>query len=217
METEKKALGRYQYFVALGSEVYTEDPKAAFRCSFYKPNKFQISWKDWLMKEKLSILITIKLPDYRSMKNYYSALNRYRDIIREIEQEFTNSKNHWVDKPLPFISSFQKTKSGTWEMYLLIKLDNLNENLIYKLCLSAQIVIEKHNFDDKVIDIKPIDKQGGISLFVLKTQTYGEDLSHDEGNSIFDLRTLFHVEEKPEKTKAFVQELGDKPSMIPNL
>ena len=130
METEKKALERYQYFVALGSEVYTEDPKAAFRCSFYKPNKFQISWKDWLMKEKLSILITIKLPDYRSMKNYYSALNRYRDIIREIEQEFTNSKNHWVDRPLPFVSSFQKTKSGTWEMYLLIKLDNLNENLI---------------------------------------------------------------------------------------
>ena len=52
---------------------------------------------------------------------------------------------------------------------------------------------------------------------MLKTQTYGEDLSHDEGNSIFDLRTLFHVEEKPEKTKEFIQELGDKPSMIPNL
>lgn len=220
MNTETKALERYNNFNEFLSGVYSDESeytKAAFRSGLYKPNRYQIAWKDWLMKKTSTILITIKLPEYRSLGNYYKALELYKNIIREFEQEFTNSKNHWVNKPLPFKGSFQKTKSGTWMFYLLIETETLNKNMIYKLCLSAQIVIEKHKLNDEVIDIRPIDKQDGISMFVVKTQTYHEDLSHNEGNTIYGLKTLFNVEEKPDKIQAYIQKLGNKPLLVPGL
>lgn len=217
MNIQTKTFERFNNFVLHGSSDHSKDPKAAFRCGLYQPNKYQIAWKTWLTKEKLSILITIKLPEYRSLENYYKALELYRNIIRELEQEFLNSKNHWIDKPLPFLGSFQKTKSDTWMFCLLVKTEILNENMIYKLCLSIQTIIDKHKFNDEVIDIRPIDNKNGISLFAVKAQTYGEDLSHNEGNMIYNLKTLFNVEEKPDKIKAFIQELGTKPLMIPGL
>lgn len=212
MNTEAKAFQRFINFQLLGSEDIPEDPKAAFQCGKYKSNKNQRAWiEEYFMKVNLPILVTIKLPEWRdrhvTTKNYYASLEQYRNLIRETEQEFTNSKNHWNDKPLPFIGSFQKTKSETWMFYILVKTDVLPKSLIYKLCLSIQTIIDKFGFDEEVIDIRPVTKQEGISLFVIKDQKYNEDLTYDEGNTIHTLETLFKVKENPKQLSKHLQYL----------
>ena len=212
MNTEAKAFQRYINFQSLGSEDLSEDPKAAFRCGGYKPNKIQRAWIDeYFMKANLPILVTLKLPEWRdrhiTTENYYQSLDEYKKLIEEIEIEFTNNINHWDDKPLPFVGSFQRTKSRTWVFYLLIKVDTLSEAFVYQLCLSIQKVIDKHGFEDEVIDIEPVTKQEGISLFVIKSQKYNEDLTHNEGNRIDTLETMFNVKENPKQLSNYVRYL----------
>jgi len=209
IKTKNKAFKRLMKFINL-QEYVNVSPKAAFRNNLYKSNLIQNAWLGFLMKFSLPVLVTIKLPEWHSChittKNYYKSLSLYRDIILEIEREFTGKGNHWRDVPLPFIGSFQKTRSGTWVFYLLIKVDSLNIGFLYKLCLAIQTVIDKHCFDEEVIDIRPVTQQEGIALFVVKNQKYNEDLTHDEGNSLFTLEVLFHVKEKPNNIRNFIQD-----------
>lgn len=212
MGTEAKAFQRYINFQLLGSEVLPEDPKAAFRCGGYKPNKLQLAWvKEFFMKDNLPILVTLKLPEWRNRhittENYDKSFKECRNMIKEIEIEFTNSINHWKDSPLPFISSFQQTESQTWLSYILIKADTLSEAFVYQICLSVQKVIDKYGFEDEVIDVEPVTNQKGISLFVIKDQKYNEDLTHNEGNRIDTLETMFHVKEKHKQLSNYVRYL----------
>lgn len=214
MCTEAKAFQRYiNFFQLLGSEDLPEDPKAAFRCGGYKPNKMQLAWiNEFFMKDNLPILVTLKLPEWRdrhiTTENYYQSLEEYRTIIKEIEIEFLGGNlNQWKKRPLPFIGSFQKTESRTWVFYLLIKADTLSEAFVYQICLSIQKVIDSHHFEEEVIDIEPVTNQRGISLFVIKDQKYNEDLTHDEGNTVFTLENLFKVKENPKQLSNYIRHL----------
>lgn len=214
MTLESKAIQRCYNFFLGGSEFFS-DPKAAYKCgSRSKADELQRAWvSEYFMKEKLSIFITIKLPEYRSrrktIKSYYKSKDQYKEIIRELEEKFTDSRNHWDVLPFPFTVSYQKTKSKTWVVYLLIKTDTINMGFVFKLCLAIEQVLFNNKYDEDVIDIRPITNQEGLSKFAVKTQK-NEDLTHDEGNTILTLENWFNVKEKPEKFLAYIKELDDK-------
>ena len=214
MTLESKALQRCYNFFFGGSEFFS-DPIAAYKCgSRSKADELQHAWvSEYFMKEKLSILITTKLPEYRSKrkttKSYYKSRDGYKETVRELQKCFTDSRNHWDVLPFPFIASYQKTASKTWVLYLLIKTDTINMGFVFKLCLAIEQVLFKNNYDKDVIDIRPITLQEGISTFAVKTQK-NENLTRDEGNTILTLENWFNVKEKPEKFLAYSNELDDK-------
>ena len=214
MTLESKALQRCYNFFLGGSEFFS-DPKAAYKCGDRsKADELQRAWvSEYFMKEKLSILITIKSPEYRSKrkttKNYYKSKDGYKETVREIQECFTGSRNHWDVLPLPFISSYEETASKTWVLYLLIKTDTINMGFVFKLCLAIEQVLFKNNYGEDVIDIRPITFQEGISNYVVKTQK-NENLTRNEGNMIFTLENWFNVKEKPEKFLSYIKELDDK-------
>ena len=198
-----------------------EEDAGIYRNHKFNLTYYQRHWHSWLMQKEYKYMITIKLPHYeidgfKRTTNQQKAIEQLRNLIREIEQTYTNHK-HWERDAFDFNLVFEHGNSGFWHTHLVVVANTMNHETYYnKLQEAINSVLNKHKLFKTCIELTYVYDQEGLCIYLtkeLKEQKTDDNLKNN-CSYLSSLSDLFHINIKEKKQSKPNNELSKMLNLI---